>query len=162
MHTNIWKQWKFLLNLLLLTLIPMQSRREICCKIMSVNSNNYLMTRGYPNCSALRWFEDCRKRTIEEGLNEMKNLCREYTLPRNEKASRARGWIIGSTKIGNSFMGSNRERNRQVCNRNVRNHFPWECGAQSCRETCCQSETNYWSLPWHCLPFLSLCVEGNG
>ena len=41
----------------------------------------------------------------------------------------------------NSFMGSNRERNRQVCNRNVRNHFPWECGAQSCRETCCQSET---------------------
>ena len=36
----------------------------------------------------------------EEGPNEMKNLCREYTLPRSEKASRARGWILGNTKIG--------------------------------------------------------------
>ena len=30
----------------------------------------------------------------------MKNLCREYTLPRSEKASRVRGWILGNTKIG--------------------------------------------------------------
>ena len=36
----------------------------------------------------------------EEGSHEMKNLCRENTLLRNEKASRARGWIIGNTKIG--------------------------------------------------------------
>ena len=36
----------------------------------------------------------------EEGPNEMKNMCREYTLPRNEKASRARAWIIGNTNIG--------------------------------------------------------------
>ena len=74
----------------------------------------------------------------EEGQNKMKNLRREYTLPRSEKASRARGRIIGNTKIGpvldlkvclhqkrygieilieslfrdgNSFLGSNRERN---------------------------------------------------
>ena len=30
----------------------------------------------------------------------MKNLCREYTLPRSEEASRVRGWILGNTKIG--------------------------------------------------------------
>ena len=36
----------------------------------------------------------------EEGPNEMKNPCREKTLPRNQEASRARGWILGNTKIG--------------------------------------------------------------
>ena len=36
----------------------------------------------------------------EEGPDEMKNLCREYTLPRSEEASRMRGWILGNTKIG--------------------------------------------------------------
>ena len=30
----------------------------------------------------------------------MKNLCREYTLPRSEEASRVRGWILGNTKVG--------------------------------------------------------------
>ena len=35
-----------------------------------------------------------------EGPDEMKNLCREYTLPRNEEASRVRGWILGNTKTG--------------------------------------------------------------
>ena len=30
----------------------------------------------------------------------MNDLCREYALPRDEKASRAREWIIGNTKIG--------------------------------------------------------------
>ena len=34
----------------------------------------------------------------EEGPDEMKNLCREYTLPRSEEASRVRGWILGNTK----------------------------------------------------------------
>ena len=36
----------------------------------------------------------------EEGPDEMKNLCREYTLPRSEEASRERGWILGNTNIG--------------------------------------------------------------
>ena len=30
----------------------------------------------------------------------MKNLCREYTLPRSEEAHRVRGWILRNTKIG--------------------------------------------------------------
>ena len=29
----------------------------------------------------------------------MKYLCREYTLPRSEEASRVRVWILGNTKI---------------------------------------------------------------
>ena len=36
----------------------------------------------------------------EEGPDEMKNLCREYTSTRSEEASRVRGWILGNTKIG--------------------------------------------------------------
>ena len=36
----------------------------------------------------------------EEGPDKMKNSCREYTLPRSEDVSQARGWILGNTKIG--------------------------------------------------------------
>ena len=36
----------------------------------------------------------------EEGPIEMNNLCREYTLPRSEEASRVRGLILGNTEIG--------------------------------------------------------------
>ena len=42
-------RWKFLLNFLLLTLVPMNSDWEICCKNTSNNSNNYLTSRSYPN-----------------------------------------------------------------------------------------------------------------
>ena len=35
----------------------------------------------------------------EEGL-QMQHLCREYTMPRNEKGTRARWWILKNTKIG--------------------------------------------------------------
>ena len=30
----------------------------------------------------------------------MKNLCREYTVPRSEEAFQVRRWILGNTKIG--------------------------------------------------------------
>ena len=46
------KQWKFLQNFPLLILTPTQSCRETYCKIMSVNSSNFLNTRNYPNCAA--------------------------------------------------------------------------------------------------------------
>ena len=35
----------------------------------------------------------------EEG-QEMQHLCREYTMPRNEKKTRTRGWILKNTRIG--------------------------------------------------------------
>ena len=38
-------------NFLLLILTPTRSRRETCCKIMSVISNNSLMIRNCPNCA---------------------------------------------------------------------------------------------------------------
>ena len=31
---------------------------------------------------------------------QMQHLCREYTMPRNEKETRKRGWILKNTKIG--------------------------------------------------------------
>ena len=38
----------------------------------------------------------------EERPDEMKNLCRNFTLPRSdgEEASRVSGWILGNTRIG--------------------------------------------------------------
>ena len=35
----------------------------------------------------------------EEG-QQMQHVCREYTMPRNEKGTRARGWIRKDTRIG--------------------------------------------------------------
>ena len=35
----------------------------------------------------------------EEG-QEMQHLCREYTMLRNEKGTRKRGWILRNTRIG--------------------------------------------------------------
>ena len=35
----------------------------------------------------------------EEG-QQMQHLCREYTMPRNEKGTRVRGWILKNTRIG--------------------------------------------------------------
>ena len=75
----------------------------------------------------------------EEG-DRMQHLCREYTMPRCEKKTRAKGWILKNTRIGpvlditvcrqedrysigflidsvsrpHSLLGSNRERNWQV------------------------------------------------
>ena len=34
----------------------------------------------------------------EEG-QEMQHLCREYTMPRNEEKTRAKGWILKDTRI---------------------------------------------------------------
>ena len=106
MQTNIWKQWKFLQNFLLLILTPTQSCRETCCKIMNVNSSNFLKIRIFSKLCCDAGLKIVEKRQFfitldeEEGPNEMKNLCREFSLPRSEKASRARGWILGNTKIG--------------------------------------------------------------
>ena len=35
----------------------------------------------------------------EEG-QQMQHLCREYTMPRNEKGTRKIGWILKNTRIG--------------------------------------------------------------
>ena len=35
----------------------------------------------------------------EEG-KQMQHLCREFSMPRNEKGTRTRGWILKNTRIG--------------------------------------------------------------
>ena len=85
----------------------------------------------------------------------MKNLCREYTLPLSDEASRVRAWILGNTKIGRvldvkvclheklygiEIMVFDCEWNWQILNRNVNNHFSWKRWAQSYRETCCEGK----------------------
>ena len=40
----------------------------------------------------------------EEGPDDMKTLCREYTLPRNEEASRARGGFVATQRSAQFWM----------------------------------------------------------
>ena len=68
---------------------------------MNVNSKNFQMTKCYG--AGLRIVEIGQFLIAldeEEVPDGMKNSCREYTLPRTEKQSLPRGWIIGNTKIG--------------------------------------------------------------
>ena len=120
--------------------------RETCCENTSRNSRNFLKIRNWPNYAPTLVFSknvDKRQYFItldEEGPDEKKTSCREYTLPRDQETSRARGWIRGNAKTEpvldvkvcyhqrrygvdimieslfrgpNSFLGSRRERNQQ-------------------------------------------------
>ena len=40
----------------------------------------------------------------DEELDRQKGSCREYTLPGNGQSSQVKGWILGNTKIGPSWM----------------------------------------------------------
>ena len=110
-------------------------------------SQNFLNNRNWPNSAPMLVFSDnidkgqCFITLDEEGLDDMKTSCREYASPRSDETSRARGWIRRNTKIEgllslrtsrcwdhdrifisrpNSFLGSHRERNQPIRNRNVR------------------------------------------
>ena len=102
----------------------------------------------------------------EEWPDDMKNLCREYTLLRIEEASRVRAWILANTKVGRSWMWRSaciKKRSvskswsnpfieteqflgfelwTEITNtlRNVRNHLLCKRWAQSYRETCCEGK----------------------
>ena len=54
-ETKIWNQWKDLQNFLLLILTPTRSCRDTCCKIMSINSNNFLKIRNCPDWTVLHY-----------------------------------------------------------------------------------------------------------
>ena len=53
---------------------------------------------------------DARSKLVEKGQyfytldtdegQEMQHLCREHTMPRNEKKTRVKGWILKNTRIG--------------------------------------------------------------
>ena len=65
--------------------------------------DNCQKTRNYPYSGAgLKLVEQGQyfyTFETEEG-HQMQNLCREYTMPRNEKMTRVRGWIRKNTRIG--------------------------------------------------------------
>ena len=50
---------------------------------------------GFESCRTGQYFYTL---DTEEGL-QMQHLCREYTIPRNEKGTRIRGWILKNTRI---------------------------------------------------------------
>ena len=80
----------------------MQSYRETCCKVTSVNSSNFLKTRKYPYCAATLVWRLLKKDNSSSHLMKkdlMKWRIYVESIPRSEEASRARGWI-GNTKIG--------------------------------------------------------------
>ena len=74
--------------------------RETCCE--NTSRNDQKLTKL---CSDACFLKNIGKRQFfitrdEERPDDMNTLCREFSLPRNEEASRARGWIRGNTKIG--------------------------------------------------------------
>ena len=93
------------MNLLLLTLVPMNSDGETCCKNMSKK-----IEQSSDNQKLSKLCSDAGLNTVErgqyfitldtEGPSGMVHKCREYTLPRNDPRTRARGSIRRSTKIG--------------------------------------------------------------
>ena len=77
-------------------------QRETWCKNTSENSNSCPKTRNYPNYALMRVWSLSKKDfslDTEEG-QEMQHLCREYTMPRNERKTRVKGWILKNTRIG--------------------------------------------------------------
>ena len=163
---RIWKQWKFQLNFLFLILTPTRSCKETCCEIVNVNSNNFLKIRHYPNCAALLKKDMSSLHSMKNDQGKWRIYVEsthclevrrhpEWEGGFSETRKSARSWMWRSVFIQNvtvskswsnlcsrwnSFLGSNCERKTKICFRNVRNHFPWICWAQSCKGTCCKNK----------------------
>ena len=60
------------------------------------NNPNYVLMRVLKLVERGQYFFSL---DTEEG-QEMQHLCREYTMPRNEKKTRVKGWILKNTRIG--------------------------------------------------------------
>ena len=83
----------------------MHSNGETKCKNTSENSNNCQKTRKLS-----RLCYDAGLKLVEQGQylytldtekgQQMQHLCREYPMPRNEKETRIRGWILKNSRIG--------------------------------------------------------------
>ena len=103
-HLIIWKRWRFLPALVLQKLIPLHSNGETLCKKTSEKSKKLSEDQKLSIlCS------DAGLKLLDQGQyfytvyteegQEMQHLCREYTLPRNEKKTPAKGWILKNTRI---------------------------------------------------------------
>ena len=105
---RIWNRWWRRQHFLLLTLFLrlMRKYNESCCVNVSRNSQNFLNKRNRPNCAPMLVSrrvltkDNSSLHLMKKDLMLWKTSCREYTLPRSEETSRARGWIRGNTRIG--------------------------------------------------------------
>ena len=88
---TIWNPWKYLQVFLLLILTPTRRCRE---NLLRYYEHKFEQLLEDQDNSSLQLDEE------EEEQDEMKNLCREYTVPRSEEAFQVRRWILGNTKIG--------------------------------------------------------------
>ena len=107
MSMNIWKRWKFLLNIPSNPdhhthrqqqgnlLLDYERKFEQLCNDQKL-SKLYL-DAGLKSVEIRQFFIT---HDAEEGPDEMKNSCRECTRPRNGKRTVARGWFVGETTIG--------------------------------------------------------------
>ena len=105
MHLIVWNRWRFLLPLLMQKLIPMHSKRRNLVQKYKRKFEQLSEEQKIPRlCSGavLKLFERGQNFYTPETEygQEMQHLCREYTMPRNERKTRAKGWILKNTRIG--------------------------------------------------------------
>ena len=106
---KIWNQWKDLQIFLLMILTPTRS-----CKGNLLRDYEHKFEQLAEDQKLSKLCSDAGLKIVEkgqffitlgeEGPDEMKNLCREYTLPRSEEASRVRGEISETRKSAGSWM----------------------------------------------------------
>ena len=117
-HLIIWKQWRFLLALLPKKLRPVHSNGENLVqeyerKFEQLSEDQKLSKpcsgAGLKLVVKGQYFYTL---DTEEG-QQMQHLCREYTMPRNEKGIHVRGWLRENTRIGSVL-------NTKVCNHDDR------------------------------------------
>ena len=162
MQTNVWKQWKYLKNFLLLILTPTQSCREICCKIMNENSCNFLKTRNYPNCAATLVWRLLKKDSSSSHLKTKKDQMKwrifvesihclevkkhpEWEGGFSETRKSAQSWMwrsafIKDVAVLKSWSGSNSERKNKFVTETSETISLEKRWARSYKETCCESK----------------------
>ena len=82
----------------------MHSDGETWCKNTSENSNKCQKTRNYPKYVLMRVWSLSKQDNTSAPLDtkegkQMQHLCREYTMPRNEKGTSTRGCILENMRI---------------------------------------------------------------
>ena len=103
------EKWKFLLTSLLQrnppmhsivgpTLVPMNSGGVTCCKSTSESWRKLSDDQNLSKLCSNAGLKNCRTRKILQVSRYRRR--REFTMPRNEKWTRRRGWILKSTRIG--------------------------------------------------------------
>ena len=93
----ICRRWKFLLT-------PYQQRRNLVQdyerRFEQLSDDQKLSKLCSDACLRIVEKEQYFFTLDTEEGDKMQHLCREYTMPRCEKKTRAKGWILKSTRIG--------------------------------------------------------------